>query len=370
MRILLSSAALLAASLSVPAAAAPHYAITELAPLAGDNVSYAFGVNSSGQVAGASSAGSGYANIGVRWNSDGTAQPVGAGNSINYAINDAGATAGFDFVWDDYAYKGVIAAPGGDKTYVVAGLGTFLTAISGNGNAAGYAGNSIEDDQAVLYSGGSAQVLGVLGGATSQAWGVNDAGQVVGYSTWQDGNSDLHAFLYQSGTMSDLGTLGGSSSYAYGINNAGAVVGEAFTAGDAASHAYIFRDGAMVDLGTLAADGTGVSSWANAINDSGVIVGASQTSADSAYYATLWQGGRSYDLNALIQPGLGWTLDSAWSISSNGYIVGLGTLNGQQRGFLLSLLPSVPEPASWAMMLVGFGAVGAAMRRRGRPAFA
>ena len=67
--------------------------------------------------------------------------------------------------------------------------------------------------------------------------------------------------------------------------------------------------------------------------------------------------------------GLGWTLDSAWSISSsNGYIVGIGTLNGQQRGFLLSLMPSAPEPASWARMLVGFGAIGAAMRRGGRSA--
>jgi hypothetical protein len=26
--------------------------------------------------------------------------------------------------------------------------------------------------------------------------------------------------------------------------------------------------------------------------------------------------------------------------------------------------PGIPEPASWAMMLFGFGAVGTAMRRR------
>lgn len=30
----------------------------------------------------------------------------------------------------------------------------------------------------------------------------------------------------------------------------------------------------------------------------------------------------------------------------------------------------VPEPATWALMLGGFGLIGAAMRRRGRPAFA
>jgi len=367
MRILLSGAALLAAAISVPvAAAAPRYAITELAPLAGQGASYAYGVNNQGQVAGASAYGPGYGTDAIRWNSSGTPQPVATGtNSGNYAINDAGATAGYDYVWDDGAYKGLIASADGDKHYVAAGLATFFTALNNNGDAVGYTGNSILDFQAVLYSGGSAQVLGVLGGDTSQAWGINDSGQVVGYSTYQDGSADLHAFLYQSGTMSDLGTLGGSNSYAYGINNQGVIVGEAFTAGDAASHAYVFQNGAMVDLGTLAADGSGVSSWATAINASGLIVGASQTSADSNYYATLWQDGRSYDLNGLIDPALGWSLDSAWGISGNGYIVGMGTLNGEQRGFLLSLLPSVPEPASWAMMLVGFGAIGGAMRTRG-----
>ena len=32
--------------------------------------------------------------------------------------------------------------------------------------------------------------------------------------------------------------------------------------------------------------------------------------------------------------------------------------------------PGVPEPATWAMMVIGFGALGAALRRRSRPALA
>jgi len=36
----------------------------------------------------------------------------------------------------------------------------------------------------------------------------------------------------------------------------------------------------------------------------------------------------------------------------------------------VSPVGAVPEPATWAMMLLGFGAVGFAMRRRQRPALA
>ena len=40
------------------------------------------------------------------------------------------------------------------------------------------------------------------------------------------------------------------------------------------------------------------------------------------------------------------------------------------RNFLYDVPSAVPEPASWALMLVGFGAIGLAMRRRRRPALA
>ena len=65
--------------------------------------------------------------------------------------------------------------------------------------------------------------LGTLGGNQSFGRGINDAGQVTGYSITSTG--ETHAFLYSNGQMMDLGTLGGAGSGGYAINNAGQVTG-------------------------------------------------------------------------------------------------------------------------------------------------
>jgi len=52
--------------------------------------------------------------------------------------------------------------------------------------------------------------LGALpGGLVSISYGLNDLGDVVGYSSVSGGS---RAFLYSSGTMTELGTSGGSGS--------------------------------------------------------------------------------------------------------------------------------------------------------------
>src|ERR1017187_591319 len=51
-----------------------------------------------------------------------------------------------------------------------------------------------------------------LGGSLSFATGINNSGQVVGYSSLTPGAFTAvtsHAFLYSGGAMHDLGTLGG-----------------------------------------------------------------------------------------------------------------------------------------------------------------
>jgi probable HAF family extracellular repeat protein len=113
--------------------------------------------------------------------------------------------------------------------------------------------------------------LGTLGGTQSIGTGINDAGQIVGYSTLA-GTNTTHAFLYSNGVMTDLGTLGGNSSAAYGINSSGQVTG-ASDVGGGVNNAFIYTSGVMQDI---APSSTGVISAGYAINDSGSVVGELQ----------------------------------------------------------------------------------------------
>lgn len=66
---------------------------------------------------------------------------------------------------------------------------------------------------------GFASGLGTLGGPKSFATGINDSGQVVGYSEIRTGfESPIHAFITDiNSNMTDLGTLGGQNSSAFDI---------------------------------------------------------------------------------------------------------------------------------------------------------
>jgi probable HAF family extracellular repeat protein len=124
--------------------------------------------------------------------------------------------------------------------------------------------------------------LGTLGGKFTHPVGINNAGQVVGYSETAPRNGgktgDMHAFLWQAITgMRDLGTLGGEYSRAKCINNKGQIVGSASTIvkrlGLETNHEFIWdsRRG-MRDMNKLLDCAEGKIEVV-AINDDGDIVG-------------------------------------------------------------------------------------------------
>jgi probable HAF family extracellular repeat protein len=80
------------------------------------------------------------------------------------------------------------------------------------------------------------------------------------------------------GVITDLGTLGGRSSAAYGINDAGQVVGGSSLSGDSAYHATLWDHGTVIDLNSFLDSNTVSAGWvldvARGINDRGWIVGS------------------------------------------------------------------------------------------------
>ena len=119
--------------------------------------------------------------------------------------------------------------------------------------------------------------LGSLEGSFATAEWINDVGEVIGFS-FTKGDEVLHAFLWKRGVLTDLGTLEGDiSSNAFGINNKGQVVGQSwFFDGQevTASHAFLWENGGpMVDLNTLVVNPSDLQlTEANFITDRGWIV--------------------------------------------------------------------------------------------------
>ena len=118
-----------------------------------------------------------------------------------------------------------------------------------------------------LLSGGSYTRLDVPGARFTQAFGINDSGQVVGYYFVSD--QGLHGFLLSGGGYTSFDLPGASAIYGpFGINDSGQVVGWYYGAnGEARS--FLLSGGSYTRL-----DVPGVSATeASGINDSGQVVG-------------------------------------------------------------------------------------------------
>lgn len=329
--------------------ASPSYSVNDLGTL-GSSSAIGFKINDSGTVVGWVETIYGYPQAFQSANGGSlqTLAALSASDSFAMGINSAGVIAGSAYV--DGQPHGVIWNGSGTTDL---GAGIYATGINDPGVVVGGNGH------AFVLANGVYQDLGVLtGGDWSSAYGINNSGTVVGYSSLTSGNFGAFVWTAQSG-MQQLGTFGGLNSYATAINNSGEVIGYA-SLSSGYEHAFSAVGTVMTDLGTL-----GGSSFAYGINDSGAIVGYSWPTNGDNPDAFLYLNGMMIDLNSLIPSGSGWHLLEAYGINDAGQIVGEGLLNGQSHAFLLdpALVPhtlsftfataSVPEPGNAWLAAIG-----------------
>ncbi len=233
-------------------------------------------------------------------------------------MNRSGIYAGFILMF-------AACAASGQVLYNVTNLGTLPggcdpptgyagvtpTSINNEGQIVGAIYNSSSAERAFLYSSGTMQDLGTLGGTAACATAINDSGQVAGWAYASNGHEN--AFLDSGGVMQNLGTMGGTASVACGINNAGQVVGYT-TDSSGYAHAFLYSGGSMQSLGSLSGY---PNSYACAINNSGQIAGYCKNSSGSEELF-LSSNGTMYDMGPIGS----YPLANVARINNSGQIVG------------------------------------------------
>ncbi len=221
------------------------------------------------------------------------------------------------------------------------GANASACAVNAAGEVAGIADRKNGLHHACVWRGGKAGDLGTLpGGDYSAATGLNASGEVVGVSNGA-ANGRSRAVVWHKGHITPLGLLpDGSVSAARAVNMRGDAAGWADSYGGVI-HAVVWRRSVPTDMGSLGDDPS--AAWS--LNDAGQVVGAAAVSAGKLH-AFLWQRGRMTDLNTLIPAHSGWLLQTAYRISRQGWILGVGRHGSEARLFLLRPLASVNQTST------------------------
>ncbi|TAL30238.1 MAG: PEP-CTERM sorting domain-containing protein [Phenylobacterium sp.] len=342
-----------------PVLAAPRYTITELPASQPGAASAGLRLNRDGTVLGRDG------DRTVLFKSGGVVDltPLaGPGGSVG-AINDAGHLAGAR-VNGSGETRVFLNTPGGTTNFGSLGdPGETATDLNNNDVIAGTLTLRSGARRAAYWNAGGIYDLGVLpDDLSSEAVGINDAGQIAG-------NSGIHGFIWKAGSgMTDIGALGGpgAATVVQGINNAGWLAGFSELTPHGRVSGFVYDGLVMKPIGDIGQLFPSLNSFARAINAGGAVVGESQRD-DGIFSAFVYREGATFELQSLIDPVLGWDLRTARDINDRGQITGFGFVNGRQSAYLLTPIETsgaVPEPGVWALMILGFGAAGASLRRR------
>ena len=352
--------------------ASPQYNIVSLgvAPATTDTTSSGVGVSPNGTYVSGFSSGTGV-NHAIQWTQAGgtVGLPSLAGRSFNSAngVNNLGTAAGtaattffgsspLPVLWKNGTVS-QLPLPGGETLGRVNGINLSELAVgSVNGGST--------ERAATFAVGGSNVITQTLpnGGLLRTAFGINDAGRIVGQGLDPANAAVTKGWYLDPGDTEahDIGALtaqGHNSAIPFGVSSNGQITGSSSLNSGSGSLPFLWSQaGGMsavpLPAGTTTGQGRGV-------NAQGWVVGNSSAATSVPF---LFDGAQSYRLHDLIPTGTGWDLvsgtsNAGFAISDDGVITGRGLLNGVVTGFVM--IP-VPEPTVGLVAL----ALPALMRRR------
>ena len=277
------------------------------------------------------------------------------------AINDKGQVlvaafsgATFDFTDIDdvynlhtHVYTAFPAYPGS------APLSTEVNGINNSGEIVGNYHPVGGGWQGFSYSGGVFSSVNAFGGSYNIPYGVSNNGEIVG--TVGDFTA-VQGYLYSGGvfTAIDAAPYPANDTIANGVNSSGAIVGISGSSGSGVLNSSFLDMGGVFT--PIAMPGELVT-FASGINDAGMIVGGASNDGFATGPGFIDNHGVFTAINF---PGATSTVLAG--INNLDQIVGQYVdQNGNIEAFVAT---PVPEPASWAMMMLGCLGAGLALRRR------
>jgi probable HAF family extracellular repeat protein len=194
-------------------------------------------------------------------------------------INASGAVAGG--TWVPVGEAGAIWSGPGQPSTIAEATASFFYGINDAGDAVGYleGPTGTPTEQAVLLRGRAATYLSATVGIPALATGINNAGLICG-SRW----NGPKAFVFDStanAISADISPLpGGTHAWATAISQTGEVVGGSQNSQDSGSNGFVYSGGTLTDLGPAA--------FVEDINESGQVCGSIGKPWPQAFSPGIW----------------------------------------------------------------------------------
>ncbi|MFO0827470.1 MAG: hypothetical protein U0572_04905 [Phycisphaerales bacterium] len=245
---------------------------------------------------------------------------------------------------------------------------TVANAVNDAGVVVG--SSSWNDFRSVRWTGGTVEVLELPIGPLDDALDINNRGQICGYMGSGD-TFDAHAYLWDNGNVTDLGKLpGGLSGVATCLNNVGDIAGYGVFVGENGvkyRRGLHWAGGAMTVIEPLPGY---LNCKVQDINDAGAMVGSCDKRGSlSDSIGFLREYGVTRNLNELLVPGTNVVITLAYGINASGQIAADGRHVRALDEFAVLLTPLPPisgdltcdwevDAADLAVLLGAWGTCG------------